>query len=270
MKLLKEIAQKLVKDHEEDCFVHFYTSNEGYIALDPPKKASEMTCVHCGETKGYTWNVSKENKAWICGRVCSPSELPIDVKGRVIQPSIKRAMEWPLFCEINGIGDIHHDVRFEKVEQSKGMLACLSKFASNPFGSMVMQGSPGSGKTYASLAVSELFTRKNPSAIFLTQKQLFDKWLDKFNSRIQDSLNSLEIVMLLVIDDFGTGELSSGFMAYFLDLINTRMQWTQRGTIITTNLSDLKLSGFCGDALSDRLNTGQKLVFSDKSRRKLK
>jgi DNA replication protein DnaC len=70
-----------------------------------------------------------------------------------------------------------------------------------------------------------------------------------------------------VIDDFGTAEMSPGFMSFFMDLINTRMQWSNRGTIITTNLNDTKFSEYCGEALADRINTGQLFEFKGKSKR---
>jgi DNA replication protein DnaC len=72
----------------------------------------------------------------------------------------------------------------------------------------------------------------------------------------------------LIVDDFGTNEPSDKFMGFFMDLINSRMQWEKRGTVITTNLDEKKLGQFCGDALSDRLNTGTLLIFEGKTRRR--
>lgn len=46
------------------------------------------------------------------------------------------------------------------------------------------------------------------------------------------------------------------------------MQWSKKGTIITTNLESQKILEICGKALVDRLTTGQTLLFKDQSRRK--
>jgi DNA replication protein DnaC len=128
-----------------------------------------------------------------------------------------------------------------------------------------MQGSSGSGKTYASMGVCELFTRTQTSAIFTTQTKMLSNWLADEGMFY---INRVEDTNLLVVDDFGTGEVTPGFMKFFLDLINTRMQWSTRGTIISTNLSDKDLADYCGSALNDRIKTGQKMLFNEKTRRK--
>jgi DNA replication protein DnaC len=180
----------------------------------------------------------------------------------------KRALEWPLFCEISGIGDLHYGVKFENIQQSAGKVDYLLKFAAKPYGIIFMQGEPGTGKTFASMAVCELFTRKNTSCIFTTQKQMLNNWLDTFKSdRVSNYIERVSNCNLLVLDDFGVGDVSPGFMSFFMDLINTRMQWSDRGTIITTNLDAKTFAVFCGEALSDRINTGQQFVFKGKTRR---
>ncbi len=80
-------------------------------------------------------------------------------------------------------------------------------------------------------------------------------------------LSSLKTCKLLVIDDFGTGDIPENFMTFFMDLINTRTQWTDRGTIITTNLDNKTLGIKCGEALANRLTTGQQFKFEGASRR---
>lgn len=170
---------------------------------------------------------------------------------------------------MNGIGDVYHDVCFESIDQSKGKIDYLRKFCANPMGGIiVMYGPPGTGKTYASMAACELFTRSKISAKFFTHKTLASQWMQSFRDNNHQLLVSkLERVELLVIDDFGTSEPSEKFMAFMMDLINARIQWKDRGTIISTNLVPDKLSEFCGHALSDRLRTGQKFQFEGNSRR---
>lgn len=248
------------------CYVNYYCSNQGYIAMDPPVIANQFSCPFCNGTHHYTpsYDGDPTKKVWMCGRVCVASVLPKNLGATSIPPPSRCGQEWPLFCEINGIGDVHHNVRFEKIEQSQGKLDYLLKFATNPSGIILMQGGPGSGKTYASMGVCEYFTRKSAFATFITQTKMQDKWLSEEKVKF---ISNCERVNLLVIDDFGIGEISPGFMRFFFNLVDSRLQWTNKGTIITTNLLDKEFTNYCGQALNDRIRTGQKMVFENKSRR---
>lgn len=272
MKLLANIVKSEITGFAPSShLVHFIASSQGYLPLPEPKMANEIECPFCGNQDYATWIAEPlhENKRiWFCGRVCAGSTLPKDMKATIPPPNPRRALEWALFCEINGIGDLHQDVKFENVKQSDGKIAYMLKFAATPRGILHMQGDPGTGKTYAALAVCELFTRKNSSCIFTTQKQMAKNWLDNVRSDgFNTYIDKVTKCNLLVIDDFGTADIPPGFMAFFMDLIDTRMQWSNRGTIVTTNLDKKKFALYCGEALTDRMNTSQVFEFKGKSRR---
>lgn len=241
----------------------------GTHLLSSPVMSTEYECGYCGTKEHYTPYVDptkSDKRVWLCANtLCDVYKKKSHLGSTITPPSLKRALEWPEFCEKNGIGDLHHDVKFEKIEQSSGKIDYLLKFANKPCGIIFMQGSPGSGKTYASMGVCELFTRRNPSARFITQSKMQDQWMtpEKYTF-----VSQMKCVSLLVVDDFGTGNISPGFMKFFLDLINTRMQWSDRGTIITTNLNEKDFTDYCGGALNDRIKTGQLFEFKEKSRRK--
>jgi len=254
---------------KEDCYVHFYFSQKGYEPIDPPARANEFCCPFCGSEEFGLYTLEKGLKAWLCLRVCEGSKQRSPSSEGIVPQIPKRALEWALFCELNDIGDLKHDVRFEKIEQSAAKVDYLLKFATKPVGIILMQGTKGNGKTYASLGVCEYFTRKHSSAKFTTQKQMQYDWLNTFKTeRPSNYIQSVTECNLLVIDDFGTGDIPPGFMSFFMELIDKRTQWSDRGTIITTNLSDEHFSKYCGEALNDRISTGQKIGFVDKSRRK--
>jgi len=248
-------------------------SPTGCIPLDSPVMSGEHTCQWCGGNQHYSPFVNPslgKERTVLCGNVHCETYSRTK-RAREYQPTTKpsRALEWPLFCEINSIGDLYHDVSFDKVNQSAGKIEYMSKFVKLPKGLIVMQGSPGTGKTYAAMALCEYVTRTESNVIFITQKQLADKWLQTFKEDIQTNFASKVMeCKLLVIDDFGTAEMSKSLLEFLMQVINTRLQWSNRGTVITTNLDSKKLSEFCGYALSDRFNTGQKFQFSGKSRRK--
>lgn len=249
--------------------VHFIASSTGYLPVDPPKMASEISCSFCGGLGFLLHMVDAERRAWFCERICAGSTLPKVSGSMDTPPKSFRAVQWPVWCQIQGIGDTNYDVRFENVHQTQDRIAFMLKFATNPRSILLMQGSSGSGKTYSAMAMCELFTRKSTSCIFATQKQMQSKWLDTFKPECNDYIKKITEIELLVIDDFGIGESTTAFMSFIMDLINTRMQWTNRGTVITTNLDDIKMLALTNVAFMDRLKTGYKMQFKEeKSRRK--
>lgn len=271
MKLLSAELDKVKNSMKSDNkLVHFIATSLGYQPIDPPVFSEEITCQFCGCEFGYTplMDTNDSRRAWMCGRVCSRSKLPNERVATKTPPIARRALEWPKFCEINGLGDVNYEVKFEDIEQSDGKIAYMLKFAATPRGILHMQGEPGTGKTYAALAMCELYTRKNTECIFTTQKQMSNNWLETFNrDRYSNYIERVTNCNLLVIDDFGTADIAPGFMAFFMDLINSRLQWTTRGTVITTNLQAKAFALYCGDALTDRINTGQLFEFKGKTRR---
>lgn len=270
MKTLSSVCENTLEEMKSPSSVlcEYVMTPGGCYLLSEPVLSSEYKCGYCGESNHFSPYVDptkSDKRVWLCSNtLCDVYTKKSHMASTSTPPIRERALKWAKFCEINGIGDLHHDVKFDKIEQTTAKVDYLLKFASKPVGIVFMQGTPGSGKTYACMGVCELFTRRSTSARFITQTKMQDHWLatDRFSF-----INQMECVNLLVVDDFGTGEVPPGFMKFFLDLINTRMQWSDRGTIITTNLSDKEFSIYCGNALNDRIGTGQKLLFKEKSRR---
>ncbi len=248
-------------------------SPEGCVPLHEPVMSNEHKCQWCGGIGHHCPLVDPskcDEYAWLCSNMHCVTNTAIK-RVREYQPTTQplRAILWPLFCEISGIGDLYHDVAFEQVNQSAGKIEYMARFVKLPKGLIVMQGTPGTGKTYAAMALCEYVTRTESSVIFTTQKQMADNWLKTFHEEIPSGYaRKVMECKLLVIDDFGTAELSKSLLEFLMHVINSRLQWSNRGTVITTNLDSKKLAEYCGDALSDRLNTGQKFLFSGKSRRK--
>lgn len=252
--------------------VHMVMSPTGAQFLPEQKLSTDMICHWCQGTEGHAvYNDPKTGTdiVWICGNAeCKTRENVSRSSTANIPAAPRKGVKWPVFCELNGIGDLHHNVKFDLMTQSAGKTDYLQKFAKKPSGIILMHGPSGTGKTYAAMATLELMTRDNPSALFYTQRTLADKWLASFKQDMGNFKSRLRTVDLLVIDDFGSGTPSPGFLTFLLDLIDFRMQWRSKGTVITTNLLPNKMSEFCGEALSDRLNTGQGFKFEGVTRRK--
>ena len=272
MKLASTIAHKSITTVSKPRFVHQIAVIGGWKHLSQPTLSSELECPICKERSHFTPMINPSlgnERVWMCGNTsCFIYKKENGPVATTIPPTPKRAVLWPLFCELNDIGNVYHKILFENIEQSTAMIDCLKKFASNPSGIILMQGDKGTGKTYSSLALCEFVTRRESSVIFMTQKEMIEKWLKYSIGENPNFTKRLKECSLLVIDDFGTNQPSDKFMGFFMDLINSRMQWDNRGTVITTNLDENKLGQFCGDALSDRLNTGTLLIFEGKTRRR--
>lgn len=268
----KDFVNQLRSD-SKNVLCHYVNSPFGIIKLIKPFMSKEKMCEYC-EGKDHISIFLEPSKSndylWLCINPDCLAFKPISMP-REYLPTMKtsRALEWAKFCEINELGDLCLDVIFEDIIQDAGKISYMKKFLFRPKGIILMRGDKGTGKTFSAMAMCEFFTRTSLSAKFMTQKQMLNKWMeslkDKELNTFQEKVKNVE---LLVIDDFGTSEGSPGFMSYFMDLINSRNQWSNRGTVITTNLDETQMADFCGEALSDRISTGQAFEYhSDISRR---
>lgn len=275
MKMLKDLIFNNLPAKEQNVIVELIAVIGDWKKLGKPTLAEELRCLICGGSDyfaPYVDPVKDTRRVWMCADVnCESMSLKNAKSGVDVAPPYPIGVPWPLYCERNGIGDVYHNVRFEDIKQSKEKIAYMLKFLEKPQGIILMQGNPGTGKTYAAMGMCQFFLRKDTSCHFCTQQQMLDKWLEiKVNGLISNYIEKIRTVKLLVIDDFGTGDISPAFMKFFFDLINTRLQWTERGTVITTNLDNEKMSDFCGEALIDRILTGQIFKFNNTTSRRTK
>ncbi len=274
MKHLSQICRKIDESllSEKPILCKYVTLEAGATLLKTPSMSNEMDCPLCHGKNHYTPffdpKISKD-RVWLCANTFCRVYSDLTLVSQYI-PTNKplRSIEWPLFCEMFGIGNLHHKVKFEDIRQSEGKISYMRNFVASPCNIILMHGTPGTGKTFSAMGMCELYTRKCVSCAFTTQRQLLDKW----NQKSIEYIEKLTKISLLVVDDFGTMEPPPGFLSFFMDLINTRSQFDNRGTVITTNLmrgkndNDL-FAEYCGEALSDRIRTGQLFKFEGKSRR---
>jgi|SRR5579859_147512 len=268
----KLMSAMVERPNATEKMVHHVCVVGGWRKLDTPMLASDVQCLACGSNKYTTWPVTPERGSevvWFCGeRNCVTTSKENNQKHRVTPTTIKRALPWPVLCEISGIGDRHHNVRYEEIKQPKEKLGVIMGFLKNDRPTLLMMGNPGSGKTYAAMGLCEFHTRRSSSCVFLTQKQLMDKWVTSFKDPTSQFVERVYTCELLVIDDFGTlSKPPDGFMSFFMDMINSRMQWVKRKTIITTNLKAGDLAKVCGDSLVDRLKKADMVMCNEPSRR---
>lgn len=265
---MKQLRELLPSQDFDNQLVDYYASTTGYQSIIPSVMASDFRCPFCGCSR-YVIRTEKDGKRlWICLDLCAASKLPRSDTPISAGSTEHRSVAWSQWCSIMKLGDKCHAIAFEGIQQVPAKVDFLIKFSKSPSGLVLMLGRSGAGKSYACLGLCELFTRNDPQATFITQAALMSHWLPSSRGDgLRDFLDRVETTPLLVVDDFGASDPSPGFLGYFMDLINTRMQWTTRGTVINTNLSFEKLARFCGEALIDRLRTAQQMIFDGESRR---
>ncbi len=275
MKLLSNIAKQIKESYtdEKPTLCEYVTTPSGIIKLGDPVLSSEHVCGWCSGKEHYAPYVQpKESSArtWLCANGdCGVYRIKTKFKTCLPTSQQSNSLEWPLFCELNGIGDLHHNVKFEDLQQDPKKVSYMLKFAATPRSILFMQGTQGTGKTFAAMAICELYIRKSTSCIFTTQTQMCSRWLETFKSdKYDDYIDRISRVNLLVIDDFGLSEPPAKFLDAFMGVINTRMNWSDRGTIITTNLTPDKFKLYCGGPLCDRIETGMIFKYQGESKRK--
>jgi DNA replication protein DnaC len=267
MKKISDMATAYLPNREAGIMVDAIQDMFVLKYLDTPVLSETVVCPMCGGSNGYCCLIEprvSNKRMWFCseGDCLTKVELSRTTQCQSTKQR-QRAIQWPLFCQENGLGDKDYDISFDKVDQSLQKIQFLVKFSQKPEGIIVMEGPKGTGKTYAALGLCELFTRTNSSCFFYTYDRLITEWLE--GGQIKKNLT---VANLVVIDDFGTAEPSKAFLQFFMGVIDERMRWHERGTVITTNLDEKKLGDFCGEYLGDRLNTGQHFLVTGGSRRK--
>jgi DNA replication protein DnaC len=256
--------------------IHTIMTRNGTVPLEKSMRSTEIVCKFCGGDKGYTCkdNPEESNKnCWICANFrCEVTtgaewwkEKYLKLETRV---RLQKGVCWAVFCEINSIGDVYHDLKFDDIEFKDEIKQILKKHITSCQGIVIFHGVIGKGKTYTALCMLQLFTTENSSAIFIKQKRLFDEWLEfTRNGNFSLFRKKIEGVCFLVIDDVGTKDLTPSFLEFLLDIIDFRMQWKRKLTVITTNVLNENFSETFGDRLADRLSTAFCLKFSGESRR---
>ncbi len=272
-KLMHKIAKKQFPPIETPQIVGYIADVNGWKKLATPTISTSMECLYCGGKEHHAplMSLDKDSeRVWICAEInCETTKLKNQRRAMSIPVVSRRALEWPVMCELSGIGDRFHDVRFESIRQSTARMDYMLKFGVNPSSILFMWGTPGSGKTYAAMGICELFTRHDLSVIFTSQKNMASKWLETFDGdKSNNYIEKVTGVRLLVIDDLGIGELTDKFKEFLMELISSRQQWKNRGTIITTNLDPKSLIKMFGQPFSQRINMGMEFEFKEETRRR--
>lgn len=252
----------------EDVMITIISAQGKNTYLDLPTRSIDIVCPNCNSSEfGATFMEAPNVYMWFCSK---KECLDVNLKNSPKAPkSTKRALEWVDFCTQSDLGDMYYSVTFENIDQRQKYLEYFKKYAIKPSNILIFSGDTDSGKTYASLGICELFTRTRPSCCFMTFETLERKWISASKEESKVHLfHKLTNVSLLVLDDFGQRQPPPGFMQFIFDVISNRIGWSDKGTIITSNLDTQKIYSYSGEALSSRLKAGIVMPFSSEGRTK--
>ena len=131
--------------------------------------------------------------------------------------------------------------------------------------SLILQGVPGSGKTFFSIALlQELWKQLQPNPFIIFKMgtrldaELLDAMLGKSSCSAADIIRTCSESRALFIDDFGLERSSERVQRQYFDVLNPRIT-QNRVTVVSTNCSMRELRDKFGERIYSRLK-GFKLV----------
>lgn len=144
-------------------------------------------------------------------------------------------------------------------QKSYEFIEAINCFARNPTGYLLIAGSNGNGKTFASRALFDRFWTPICNNQFWNQADLKIKWQDVLAEykTTNHFLKDIVDAPLLVLDDIGTTRPTESFMEFLYVIADKRYNSKDtHGTIITTNLNSNMMRDMFGDAFVSRVASG--------------
>lgn len=270
MKLVGDVAKKLFMADEPERLVHFRLFEKRIIALNPAMLNTQMQCFRCNGTRGLSpilWPDKGPERVWFCiDAKCMKQDEVKSKYSEERETQVDRDY-WTKWRNENDVGDIWADMS-GKIYQAEGMRNELAKYARRPSKVLILAGNPGTGKTYCAFKIAHFYLQFRGDCLFFTASSLRDKWMQAMHDgSMTHFMHRLREYGLLIIDDFGQQDVTPGFMGMLFELISYRMQWHDRGTILTTNQSAEALMLSVGQAMADRLRGQTWLRFNGLSQR---
>jgi DNA replication protein DnaC len=225
--------------------------NDGIPEYRPIQFTERITCPMCGSKNGY--KIVNHNELWWA---CT-EDTCISKNGRA-KTYNKPKEDLDNLMQKVGVPKIFQSASFDNWNHSNPLKKELLSFLDQEKPFLVILGSNGCGKSYASVALMKEYYKKHKNIpIFYAVSEMYQQWLKEMPSpnAFTYRLTNHE---LLVIDDLGIRTPSDAFLDYIYLIINSRYSNLKR-TIVTTNLDSKELVDKFGKTIVSRLLSGIKI-----------
>ena len=243
-------------------------SSDKLIKLTVPSKASELFCPNC-ESKNGWWNPSWD--AWSCmedacleaNRWCKDENehalAYMQDTGSLPSNHLFLIPDMPL---------IYKEATLKNCEQTETVLKQLHEWAQKPTEMLILSGGAGRGKTYATCGLlNDYRSNKVPSERFSNVAELYVSWKQAMSERQEINLiEKFTDPKYLAIDDLGARTPTDAFLDFLYLIINRRIN-SNKGLIITTNLSSSEMTERLGEVITSRISSGKAIRFIGRDRR---
>jgi DNA replication protein DnaC len=172
--------------------------------------------------------------------VCRASEITRNARQRLYELSNLERLSHLTFENFNVQGNPKAKYVITQVERDSLLHAkqTCEAFARELSGWLLLEGSYGSGKTHLAAAIANEAVNRNTPTLFITPADLLDRLRAGYGSSemgFEERFDEVRNVSLLVIDDFGTQNVTAWGQEKLFQLLNYRYI-NRLPTVITTNL----------------------------------
>jgi DNA replication protein DnaC len=152
------------------------------------------------------------------------------------------------------IGSMYTNATLSRVLMDESKVPVLNNWMKEKNKILLIQGSPGTGKTYISAAVLNYYYDERLEAFYTNHRRFISKIQEGFSKdHTQDySVNQFAYKDILVFDDLGAATNTDWQQEVILDLIDKRVSM-QKKTLFTTNLTNAELYETFGSRTASRL-----------------
>ncbi len=188
----------------------------------------------------------------------------------------KNEIRFPLFDFSSSTPGIfgEHAKEFEK--RQKLLETLMNKFPANNKRTIVLLGSPGTGKTFLASCCAGAALSKGASVTFASAFEFVEAALKYHTSPLSAKDGALSRFVdadLLVIDDLGTEPIYKNVTKEYFYLVVNERQLSRKHTICTSNLTIDEIASRYGERTASRLFSGKECIafeFSYADARKIK
>lgn len=169
--------------------------------------------------------------------------------------AIKNSFKFEEVMKLQDVPERYYKRNFTEHPATKDRWGDIQEYAKKPKNHLIMTGSFGNGKTSCAIAVLVEFTRLNgPQARYFNSETLYMNWRRKsFDGNLECFTRAITECQLLILDDFGQGEVTDRYLSWIYKVINDRYESAQP-YVITTNLNSKEIAKIFGDRILSRLS----------------